>query len=488
MFKLKPGNVFQKMQKMNKKQAYTIGGIVVALFIALLTLASFMGDAEETSFDGMNTRGYDLAQMPFVNDEAEEYLLASKYPDMQGNNSTMLYSSSEKKDRQEEDAKQAEEKAAEDGAKEAQSGADSSAATSHGYGGRGGYSGGRGGAGTPTQVGQLGSASMGHSGGSGVSANWGAPRGDFSPSKSQDKGSEIPTTQLKNQDAKRALAQFAQTSRAAAGLRDGKSANAKRALMGGRITGSEAFTDSGVDLSKTGGLALDTNAPVTSADLSNLGDKVSEKAKQAEKKKEEEKQSLGDRLLEQFLSGLVNMAMNSMGKMIDKGVDSLFASMDAYSDRSAFNSAEVAKYTGLKPGDKSLENDPDKQRNIDFMLGGTGDLKAFEKWNKLTGNDAVSLGEYASKNSFNLKSNMKAHKDEFIVSRSTDENGTESVQTLGLRHREINREAYGARGVFGNNNDNSAMNCPKDTTYTCDTSVYSGGTTKSCYCKANKSE
>ena len=105
MFKLKPGNVFQKMQKMNKKQAYTIGGIVVALFIALLTLASFMGDAEETSFDGMNTRGYDLAQMPFVNDEAEEYLLASKYPDMQGNNSTMLYSSSEKKDRQEEDAK-----------------------------------------------------------------------------------------------------------------------------------------------------------------------------------------------------------------------------------------------------------------------------------------------------------------------------------------------------------------------------------------------
>ena len=113
--------------------------------------------------------------------------------------------------------REAEEKAAEDGAKEAQSGADSSAATSHGYGGRGGYSGGRGGAGTPTQVGQLGSASMGHSGGSGVSATWGAPRGDFSPYKSQDKGSEIPTTQLKNQDAKRALAQFAQTSRAAAG-------------------------------------------------------------------------------------------------------------------------------------------------------------------------------------------------------------------------------------------------------------------------------
>ena len=315
MFKLKSGNVFQKMQKMNKKQAYTIGGIVVALFIALLTLASFMGDAEETSFDGMNTRGYDLAQMPFVNDEAEKYLLASKYPDMQGNNSTMLYSSSEKKDRQEEDAKQTEEKAAEDGAKEAQSGADSSAATSHGYGGRGG-------AGTPTQVGQLGNASMGHSGGSGVSATWGAPRGDFSPYKSQDKGSEIPTTQLKNQDAKRALAQFAQTSRAAAGLRDGKSANAKRALMGGRITGSEAFTDSGVDLSKTGGLALDTNAPVTSADLSNLGDKISEKAKQAEDDKDDEKQSLADRLLEQFLSGMIDIGMRQLENLASNALDS----------------------------------------------------------------------------------------------------------------------------------------------------------------------
>ena len=96
MFKLKPGNVFQKINKMDKKQAYTWGAIVVVCFVALLTLASFMGDADETSFDGFNTRGYDLAQMPFLNDEAEEYLLASKYPDMQNNGSTMLYSSEEK--------------------------------------------------------------------------------------------------------------------------------------------------------------------------------------------------------------------------------------------------------------------------------------------------------------------------------------------------------------------------------------------------------
>ena len=82
---------------MDKKQAYTWGAIIVVCFVSLLTLASFMGDADESSFDGFNTRGYDLAQMPFMNDEAEQYLLASKYPDMQGNNSTMLYSAGESK-------------------------------------------------------------------------------------------------------------------------------------------------------------------------------------------------------------------------------------------------------------------------------------------------------------------------------------------------------------------------------------------------------
>ena len=55
--KLKPGNVFQKINKMDRKQAYTWGAIIVVCFVALLTLASFMGDADESSFDGFNTRG-----------------------------------------------------------------------------------------------------------------------------------------------------------------------------------------------------------------------------------------------------------------------------------------------------------------------------------------------------------------------------------------------------------------------------------------------
>lgn len=323
MFKLKPGNVFQKINKMDRKQAYTLGAIVVVVFVALITMASFLGKADDSSFDGFNSRGYDLAQMPFVNDEAEEYLLASKYPDMQGNNSTMLYSSSEKEERQAEDAAQAEEEAAGDTSSDTAS-ADSSYS---GYSGRG-YSG-RGGARTPTQIGQLGSASMRGSGGSGISATWGAPKGDFSPYKSQDKGTETPL-QLKNTDAKKALSQFARGSAAAAGLKDGKSINAKRALMGAGIKGSEAFSETGaVDLSKAGGLNLDTNAPVSSADLSNLDKKIADanqKGKE-EKKKEDEKfgNTLANDLWKQVLTKAVDLGM----QQLSEGIDTWMANMSA---------------------------------------------------------------------------------------------------------------------------------------------------------------
>lgn len=324
MFKLKPGNVFQKMNKMDRKQAYTLGAIVVVVFVALITMASFLGKADDSSFDGFNSRGYDLAQMPFVNDEAEEYLLASKYPDMQGNNSTMLYSSSEKEERQAEDAAQAEEEADTSDTSAESSSADSSYS---GYSGRG-YSG-RGGARTPTQIGQLGSASMRSTGGSGISATWGAPKGDFSPYKSQDKGTEAPL-QLKNTDAKKALSQFARGSAAAAGLKDGKSINAKRALMGAGIKGSEAFSETGgVDLSKTAGLNLDTNAPVSSADLSNLDKKIDDANQRGkdEKKKEEEKfgNSLANDLWKQVLTKVVDIGM----QQLSQGIDTWMANMSA---------------------------------------------------------------------------------------------------------------------------------------------------------------
>lgn len=318
MLKLKPGNVFQKLNKMDKKQAYTWGAIVVVCFIALITLASFMGDAEDSSFEDFNTRGYDLAQMPFLNDEAEEYLLASKYPDMKDNDSTLLYSSGEKEARQEEDAANAEESTT--SAEDFPSSNDFSGGySSRGYSGRGGR------ASAPTQVGQLGSANMGRSGGSGVNTTFGAPRGDFSTFKSQDKGTETPMAQLKNQDARRALSQFAQTSRAAAGLRDGKAANAKRALMGGHIDGSEAFTDSGIDLSKATGLAIDPNGDFSS-DLSGIGDALEKAANDAKDAKKDFKNEIEDKmdpLLNQLFSGLINVGMQGLTSLMNTGIDQM---------------------------------------------------------------------------------------------------------------------------------------------------------------------
>lgn len=435
MFKLKPGNVFQKINKMDKKQAYTWGAIVIVCFIALITLASFMGNADETSFDGLNTRGYDLAQMPFVNDEAEEYLLASKYPDMQGNNSTMLYSSAEKEARQEEDAA----KAAEEGGE----GADADASADGGYAGYsgGGYSGGGyagGGAGStgPTQVGQLGAASMSRSGGSGVSGSWGAPRGDFSPYKTQEKGSELPV-QFKNNDARRALSQFAQTSRAAAGFRDSKGANAKRALMGGNVQGSEAFTDGGVDLSKSGGLALDTNAPVSTADLSNLDKDISDAANKAKEDKDEEDKDISDMLREQFLSGLVQMGVQAIGGLVNKGIDSIFASIDAWSAQGTVDNNVLDSYRKMTPEQLSQIQPSEVQVNVENgmknLLGDT-----YDSWKSSN----QTMGDFSTSNNVNLKQNLKDNREGVFsfASSGADSEGN-PVMTLGPSNELMRAEA-----------------------------------------------
>lgn len=369
MFKLKPGNVFQKINTMDKKQAYTWGAVVVVCIIALITLASFLGDAEDTSFDGFNTRGYDLAQMPFVNDEAEEYLLASKYPDMQNNGAAMLYSQEEKEARQEADA----EKSAADG-EGADSDSDAAASSSGGYRPRG-YSGRGGGAGggSPTQVGSLGSASMGRAGGSGVSSTFGAPRGDFSPYKSQEKGSEIQY-QLKNSDARKALSQFARGSSAAAGLLNGKGGNAKKALMGGNIKGSNAFTETGVDLSKASGLALDTNAPTSSADLSNLEKNVGDGANNAKDVKDafnnDIQESFWDKLMEQLVSGIVDGLTSSFNQWLGNQVDQWQTNREARGLANDYTRGQSDKFYGMKADSADV---PDYIQDKDWYKNGQGD-------------------------------------------------------------------------------------------------------------------
>lgn len=507
MFKLKPGNVFQKLNQMDRKQAYTLGAIVLVCFVALTTLASFMGNADESSFEDYNTRGYDLAQMPFLNDEAEEYLLASKYPDMQGNNSTMLYSAAEKEARQQEDAAA---EAAEEETDDSSADLNSSYASS----GSGGY--GRGYSGrapaAPTVVGKLGSASMSTASGRGVSATWGAPSGDFSPYKTQEKGTEGPI-QFKNQDARRALAQFSQGSRAAAGYRDSKGANAKRALMGANVAGSDAFTKDGVDLSKTGGLAIDTNAPISSSDLGNIEDKVAEAAQDAKDKKNEFENAEKDfwqQLGEQLLSGLVNKVVDAGGKVLDQQVGNWMANWNA---NSAFHE-EIDKYVGglySKPLSELTADDiqvlqqtrgtDNKGNAIDWAglqqkakdNGGGGSVG--ETWL------ATDSGAQAPKNGQKtfLKGNANDAKIDDYVESMNNHPATIHAEEVRDAERNVQLGRTGSNvisralkdapdapgGKTSTSSTGSSHKCPAGQTWTCVTQTEPGGysTTETCSCK-----
>lgn len=270
-----------KLNKMDRKQAYTYGGIAIVVLVALIMLGTAVSSGEEEAFADFQTRGYDLANMPFSSDEAEQYLLAAKYPDMQQNPKNALYSKESKEARQAQDAKDA----------AATLDVDAASSTASEYVPGRYYGGGASGRTvTPTQVNSLNSASLKGGSGSGMSGTFG-PSGDFSNFKSQEKGSDRFVPQGPGSgDARRALFQAATGSRAAAGLKDNKLVNAKKALMGGNIKGSDAFmSDSGaVDLSKAAGLNLDTNAPISSADPKDF-DKALDQAKgQSESDAQEE--------------------------------------------------------------------------------------------------------------------------------------------------------------------------------------------------------
>ena len=268
---------FKKLNSMDRKQAYTWGGIGLVILVSLLMLAGISSKDDPEDFSDFESRGYDLANMPFSSDEAEQYLLAAKYPDMQGKTGG-LYSEESKQARQEKEAEEA--------GKETEENFSSGGMTSGGgYYGGGGYHGGGGRrSGSPTTVNTMNSASLKGASGSAMSGTFG-PKGDFSNFRSQDKasGSALPTNRGSG-SARKALYQTAQGSRAAAGLKDGKSLNAKKALMGGNIQGADAFaaTGNGVDLRRLGGQGLDTDAPMESADLGNLGNELEGQTEEAE--------------------------------------------------------------------------------------------------------------------------------------------------------------------------------------------------------------
>lgn len=328
------GKTWAKLNKMDRKQAYTWGAVAVVALVALITLGSVVGGSSDEDFAAFETRGYDLANMPFSSDEAEQYLLASKYPDMQNTNAAGLYSKEEKEARQAEDAEEA----------AAQLDTSVTSEASEYVPGRY-YGGGSSGSVTPTQVGTLNSASLKGASGSGVSGTFG-PSGDFSNFRSQEKGRDVFNAQQGrgSGNARQALFQTAVGSRAAAGQKDNRLVNAKKAMMGGNIKGSDAFlSDSGaVDLSKAAGLNLDTNAPVSSVDPGLFDDALKDAQQNAETEAQEEEDEWWEVMLQdmakQIVTGLISMGMNTAQNAMNQAQAGRNAEQIAYqSDLDAVN-------------------------------------------------------------------------------------------------------------------------------------------------------
>ena len=368
---------FKKLNSMDRKQAYTWGAVAVVGVVALLMLASMAGSSAEDDFSGYETRGYDLANMPFSADEAEQYLLASKYPDLKDKKGG-LYTKEEKAARQEADA----EKEAQAQAKEVSSAASSQA--SQYVPGRY-YGGGKSGSGANTQINRINSANLKSVSGSGVNGSFG-PTGDFSNFRSQNKGNDRFTPQTPGKmNARQALFQTAKASRAAAGLKNDKLLNAKKAMMGGDVKGSDAFENNSgaVDLSKAEGLELDTNAPVDSADLSGMDDALNEANDDAADDAANDEKSIWQIIGEELLKGLVDIAKGVASSYINNQIVAAQQSWDAATARmnedamTAWQQTQTHTYKGKEYTDyndfyKAYKNDNRDKWNTYRAQGRSG--------------------------------------------------------------------------------------------------------------------
>lgn len=390
------GKTWAKLNKMDRKQAYTYGAIAVVVLVALVMLGTAASSSEDDAFADLQTRGYDLANMPFSSDEAEQYLLASKYPDMQNDPKNALYSKAEKEARQAEDAAEA----------TAELDTSVSSTASQYVPGRY-YGGGGNGASTPTQVNSLNSASLKSGSGSGISGTFG-PSGDFSNFKSQDKGSDKFTPQGPGTgDARKALFQTATGSRAAAGLKDNKLLNAKKALMGGNVKGSDAFlSDSGaVDLSKAAGLNLDTNAPISSVDTGAFDDALQDANQEAAESAAEEDENRW------WKEQLVEFAKMVAQKLISWGLDEAQGAIDK------------ARQTRVAEQEFNADFIAEHQDDLNLQQYMKGNVEAEDLFNDSNLRDTLGV---------ELKGDNIMDGDKIVASRSTTVSDTgENVTTMG---------------------------------------------------------
>ena len=296
-----------------KKQraVYTWLGILLSAGVVLyLAIPLFETSSKPANLNGYETHNYDLGKMPFTTDEAEKYLVDTKYQDMQEPVTDGIYSQEERAQRQREDEQAAvyqREYMRQQALAQQQAQADKLNPQVEGYQPAGAVgpsvTGGTSAARAKTKIEKMASANLAPAKGTGVGGLFG-PSGNVSSSKDKtkkDENNDFGADEHGAADAKEALFRMATGSRAAAGLAGDKETNARKALAGGSVTGREAFiADSeGINLDSLDGqgLGLDPNAIQGGANAEGLDERIQaaiHKSKDQKEKKKTEKEKWMD--------------------------------------------------------------------------------------------------------------------------------------------------------------------------------------------------
>ncbi|ACC98199.1 hypothetical protein Emin_0644 [Elusimicrobium minutum Pei191] len=308
---IKKGSNFKNM---DKKKAYTWGACALVFLLVLFTLIGAMAGSDEgkpDDFSNLSSRNFDLAQLPFVNDEAEKELLA-KYNDISGVPDSTLFTPEEKEARQEADALSEEE--APDAEYEAALKELSARNTPAPAPASSAYSSYGSGVSKPaTQIGTMSKGSMVSGGGGGLRGTSWTP-GNASASNAKTANTKVSKEMLaklsKTERGRSLLQAYAESSAGAKKDGEGALSGAMAAFQGGKAT-AELDTDLETAMAE---LALDETAGIggqAASEGPSIGD-VAKAVKDGQEKKDrqipEPKPSFWAELGKQMLKGLVDGA------------------------------------------------------------------------------------------------------------------------------------------------------------------------------------
>ena len=317
----------------DQRIVYTWGAmILVVIVVMFLVIPLFHTAPTAVDFSEYDTHAYDLADMPFTSDEAEEYLVSAKYPELQEARREGIYSQEQKTERQaadQEAAARQKEYMQQQAAAQQQASSDKLNPQVEGY--QVASNGGATPTGTPIE--KLASASFKTASGKGITGVFGASSGAINSKNQQNKDEGTDATSDDEHginDAKEALFRMSRDSRAAAGLGGDKETNARKALVGGGVTGNKAFMadSAGVELDSLSGHGLDLDPELLAgADAGELDKRIQKAIHKSKDEKEKEETEW-----EKWMATFREIISNGISALVTGGLDLLWEECREYID------------------------------------------------------------------------------------------------------------------------------------------------------------